>query len=187
MASGKAAIYYDATVSASTFAAASDSQVKDKLGYALSPIAVKTSNTMPVSGWSLQIPSKSKNKDAAFEFILWATSKEYINLVGETNGWPNVPAGTRKSTYNNPKYTGSVDFAEITYNSINSASFDHPAVDPTPYTGNSLVNMPEYLTFGEEIGHLIAGYLAGNQTIDYVLQEGQRILEKAARDGGYKK
>ena len=36
---------------------------------------------------------------AANKFITWATSKEYINLVGKEVGWGNVPTGTRKSTY----------------------------------------------------------------------------------------
>jgi sorbitol/mannitol transport system substrate-binding protein len=187
MANGRAAIYYDATVSASTFAAASDSQVKGKLGYALSPTAVKTSNTMPISGWGLCITSGSKNKDAAFDFLVWATSRDYIALVGETKGWPNVPSGTRKSTYSNPRYTSSVDFADLTFQSINRASFDHPAINETPYSGNSLANMPEYSSYGEQIGQLVAAYLAGSKTVDQVLQEGQKILEDVVIEGGYKK
>src|SRR6266581_9707580 len=91
---GKVAMWYDATVAASNFtgAAATNS------GYAYAPIKLT-----PYSGWlwswALGIPSTSTKKDAAWTFIDWATSKDYIKLVGAKLGWAHVPPGTRTSTY----------------------------------------------------------------------------------------
>src|SRR5690606_40538080 len=61
--------------------------------------------------WSLAIPSGSKKVDAAQKFVTWATSKEYIELVGKTNGWGTVPTGTRKSTYANADFLKAARFA----------------------------------------------------------------------------
>jgi len=84
--SGKVAMWYDATVAASNFtgAAATNS------GYAYAPTKLT-----PYSGWlwswALGIPSTSTKKDAAWTFIDWATSKDYIKLVGAKLGWAHVP------------------------------------------------------------------------------------------------
>ena len=41
---------------------------------------------------------------AAQKFIRWATSKDYVKLVGKEAGWGSVPTGTRKSTYATPEF-----------------------------------------------------------------------------------
>src|SRR3989454_1076751 len=83
---GKVAMWYDATVGASNFTgdAAANS------GYALAPMKEK-----PYSGWlwawSLVMPTTSTKKDAAWAFASWATSQDYIKLVGSKLGWNHVP------------------------------------------------------------------------------------------------
>src|SRR5438093_10068354 len=78
---GKVAMWYDATVGASNFTgdAAANS------GYALAPMKEK-----PYSGWlwawSLGMPTTSTKKDAAWAFASWATSQDYIKLVGTKLG-----------------------------------------------------------------------------------------------------
>ena len=84
MSSGKAAMWYDASVSAGTLAG-KDSKVVGKIGYALAP-TVKKDNAGWLWAWSLAMESASKNKDEAFKFMTWATSKDYINLVGSKSG-----------------------------------------------------------------------------------------------------
>jgi sorbitol/mannitol transport system substrate-binding protein len=187
MSSGKAAMWYDASVSAGTMENSTDSNVKGKIGYALAPVEVKTSKTGTIGGWGLAITSSSKHQDAAFKFLTWATSKDYIKLVGEKFGWASAPSGTRESTYNNESYKKASDFADITKKAISEVDFSHPAVHETPYTGNSLPNMPEYSSWGETIGQLLASYLADKTDINTVLKNGQATLEKVAKDGGYKK
>ena len=46
----------------------------------------------------------SQKTEAAQKFIAWATSKDYLKLVAEKEGWANVPPGTRTSLYENADY-----------------------------------------------------------------------------------
>lgn len=184
MASGNAAIYYDATVSAAVFEA-DNSSIKGKVGYAMSPSGPGKGNTQTIGGWGLAITSSSKNQDAAFKYLTWVTSKDYVELVAENKGWINVPSGARTSTYTNPKYKEVASFADITLKSLSGASFDKQAVKDTPYTGNSLPNIPEYASIGEQVGQILADYVSGGKTIDAALAESQKIAEQAMKEGGY--
>ncbi len=186
MSSGRAAMWYDATVSGGTMEGSPNSSVKGKIGYALSPTARKK-NTMAVGGWGLSITSSSKHKDEAFKFLSWATSKDYITLVGEAKGWALVPSGTRESTYQLQQYKEKAPFADMTYRSLKNASWENPTIDPVPYTGNSLLNMPEFSSFGEKIAQELAAYIAGQKDLDTVLDRCQDIALQAVIEGGYKK
>lgn len=184
MASGNAAIYYDATVSAGVFEG-DDSPIKGKMGYALAPAGPGKGNTQTIGGWGLSVTSSSKNKDAAFKYLSWVTSKDYVELVAERDGWINVPSGARTSTYENDNYKKVASFADITLKSLSTCSFDHPAVNPTPYTGNSLPNIPEYAGIGEQVGQILADYVSGGKDIDTALSEAQDVCVQAMKDGGY--
>jgi sorbitol/mannitol transport system substrate-binding protein len=185
MSSGKAAMWYDATVSAGTLQGV-DSKVKGKIGYALAP-TVKKSNAGWLWAWSLAIESASKNKDAAFQFLTWATSKDYIKLIGENVGWAQVPPGTRVSTYDNPKYKAAADFAPMTLNAIKNANYDKPTVDPVPYKGVQYVSIPEFQGLGEEVAQELAAYLSGNKSLDDALAASQAAALRVAKEGGYLK
>lgn len=187
MSSGKAAMWYDASVSAGTFANSADSKVKGKIGYAMSPTAVKTKNTQTIGGWGMGITSSSKHKDEAFKFLTWATSKDYVKLVGEKKGWTSAPSGTRKSTYDLAEYKSACDFADITKEAIMNVDYKHPAVNETPYVGNSLPCLPEYSSWGETCAQQLAAYLSGQKDVNAALAECQKAVSAAATDGGYKK
>lgn len=184
MASGNAAIYYDATVSASVFEG-DKSPIKGKMGYALSPSGPGKGNTQTIGGWGLAVTSSSKNQDAAFKYLTWVTSKDYVKLVAANKGWINVPSGARTSTYTSPDYKAVANFADITLKSLSGASINKPAVNDTPYTGNSLPNIPEYPSIGEQVGQILADYVSGGKSIDNALAESQKIAEQAIKDGGY--
>jgi sorbitol/mannitol transport system substrate-binding protein len=186
MSTGKAAMWYDASVSAGTMANSKDSTVKGKIGYAMAPLEVKKDQTNTIGGWGLAITSASKKKDAAFKFLTWATSKEYVNLVGETKGWASAPSGTRQSTYDNANYKKACDFADITKKALLKVNYKHPAIDETPYAGNSIPTMPEYSSWGETVAQLLASYLTGKTDINGVLSSGQKTLETVATEGNYK-
>lgn len=183
MSSGKAAIYYDATVSADTFEA-DGSEIQGKLGYAMSPAGPGKGNTQTVGGWGLAVTSSSKNKDAAFQFITWVTSKEYVQLVAEEKGWLNVLTGARSSTYQEDGYRELAPYADIVLNSLENVDFEHPAVGDTPYVGNSLPSIPEWSGLGEQIGQILAGYIAGSDATDATLASAQDAAVQAFTDGG---
>jgi len=57
----------------------------------------------------------------AKQFIEWATSKDYIKMIGENEGWVTVPPGTRMSTYHNAAYRNAAPFAKATLDAIETA------------------------------------------------------------------
>ncbi|HUX51116.1 MAG TPA: sugar ABC transporter substrate-binding protein [Spirochaetia bacterium] len=185
MQSGKAAMWYDATVSAGTLQA-KDSQVAGKIGYALAPSDVK-GNTGWLWAWSLGIESASKHKEAAFKFLTWATDRKYIDLVGNTIGWAQVPPGTRESTYTNPQYLAAAPFAGMVLKSIENASYDHPTVQPVPYKGVQYVSIPEFQSLGERVSQELASYITGKETVDQALANSQAAALQVAKQGGYLK
>jgi len=185
MSSGRAGMWYDATVAAG-FLEGADSKVKGKVAYALAPSAKKKNNGW-LWAWSLAIESASKNKDAAFNFITWATSKNYIKLVGETLGWQQAPPGTRTSTYENPNYQAAAPFATLTLDSMKNADYDKPTYDPVPYKGVQYVSIPEFQGLGERVGQELAAYLSGAKNLEDVIQACQKSALEVSKDGGYYK
>jgi sorbitol/mannitol transport system substrate-binding protein len=85
-----------------------DSPVKGKVGYAPAPV-VETDSSGWLYAWSWAIQDASQKKDQAWEFMAWASSKEYEELVGEELSWAQVPAGKRASTYENPDYLAEAE------------------------------------------------------------------------------
>ncbi len=186
MSTGDAAMWYDATVAAGFLNNPDDSDVVGKIGYAFAPTQVKEENTGGLYAWTLAIESASKNKEAAFEFIKWSTSKEYIELVGEEKGWVVAPSGTRISTYENPNYQEAAPFAEMVLESIQSVDYDNPAVNPVPYVGAQYVAIPEFQSLGTEVSQQIAAAIAGDKSVEEAMKEAQKLAEDAAVEGGYK-
>ena len=185
MSTGKAAMWYDASVAAGFLNDESSSQVAGKIGYTLAPSA-KRGNTGWLYSWCLAIESASKNKEAAAKFIEWATSKQYIEMVGEAKGWGVVPSGTRTSTYENPKYQEAAPFSEIVLKAMESADYESPTVDPVPYKGIQFVAIPEFQQLGTEVSQEIAAAIAGQKTVQEALEVAQQKAEEVAIEGGYK-
>ena len=115
---GKCGMWIDATVAASFVTNPNDSTVADKVGFALAPDNGLGKRSNWLWAWALAIPAGTQKEAAAKEFIEWATSKDYIELVAAKEGWANVPPGARTSLYENPEYQ-KVPFAQMTLDSIN--------------------------------------------------------------------
>ena len=93
---GQCGIWIDATVAASFVTDPADSTVADSVGFAQFPNKEGVDNHGNwLWAWSLAIPTSSQNADAAKQFIAWATSREYSELVAENQGWAAAPPGTR--------------------------------------------------------------------------------------------
>jgi multiple sugar transport system substrate-binding protein len=72
---GKAPMYVDMSVFMGQFEDPEKSQVAGKVGYA--PLPAGPAGSKPAGGaWAIGMSSASKNKEAAFLFIAWATSPE---------------------------------------------------------------------------------------------------------------
>lgn len=183
MSSGGAAIYYDATVAADVFES-DESSIKGKVGYAMSPSGPGKDATQAVGGWGIAVTAASKVPEAAFEFITWATSKEYVTLVAEEEGWLAVPSGSRTSTYESAEYKSVAVYADRVLTSLETVEFDHPAVDETPYVGNSLPNIPEWSGLGEKLGQLLAEYISSDGETTALQSAAQSAAQQAFDDGG---
>jgi sorbitol/mannitol transport system substrate-binding protein len=183
--SGKCGMWIDATVAASFVTNPNDSEVADKVGFALAPDKGLGKRGNWLWAWSLAIPAGTDAPDAAKAFVAWATSKAYTELVASKEGWANVPPGTRTSLYENPEYA-EVPFAAMTLKSINSADPTSPTVDPVPYTGVQFVAIPEFAGMATQVGQEFSAALAGQQTADEALAKAQALVNDEMEAAGYK-
>ncbi len=183
--SGKCGMWIDATVAASFVSNPKESKVADKVGFALAPDKGLGKRGNWLWAWSLAIPASSKKADAAEKFISWATSKDYAELVASKDGWANVPPGTRKSLYDNPKYQEAAPFAKMTLELIKAADPQHPTVKPVPYTGVQFVAIPEFQGIGTAVGQQFSAALAGQTTVDQALKNAQQLTTREMTKAGY--
>jgi sorbitol/mannitol transport system substrate-binding protein len=176
MTQGKGAMFYDATSFGGVLETPSTSTIAGHVGYAFAPTAVTPNGSHWLWAWSLGIVNSSKNKDAAFQFLNWSTSSQYLTLAGKTFGWANVPPGTRASIYQNPDYQKAAPFAQVTLDSINTATPDHPTLNPVPYHGVQYVGIPQFESVGESVSNLISAAIAGKVTVSQALQQADQLL-----------
>lgn len=182
---GKCGMWIDATVAASFVTNPDDSTVADKVGFALAPNKEgvdKRANWL--WAWALAIPAGTQKEAAAKQFIEWATSKDYIELVASKEGWANVPPGARTSLYQNPEYQ-KVPFAAMTLESINAANPDSPTVKPVPYVGIQYVAIPEWAGIGTAAGQEFSAMVAGQQTVEEALAKAQTNTAEEMEAAGY--
>ena len=183
---GKCGMWMDATVAASFVSNPDESQVADSVGYALFP----TNGQFDNHGnwlwvWSLAVPASSQNVDAAKQFIDWATSESYLEMVAEEEGWANVPPGTRTSLYENPAYTEAAPFADITLEAIQSANTTNSSVQDVPYAGGQFVAIPEFQGIGTSVGQIFSAALAGQVNVDQALEQAQQTSRMEMDRAGY--
>ena len=182
---GKCGMWIDATVAASFVTNPDDSTVADQVGFALAPDNGLGKRGNWLWAWSLAIPNSSQNKEAAEQFINWATNKEYLATVAAAEGWANVPPGTRTSLYENPEYQAAAPFAQMTLDSINSADPAEPTVQPVPYTGVQFVAIPEFAGIATNVGQLFSAALAGQMSADDALAQAQEATTRDMTRAGY--
>lgn len=123
---GKAAMYTDADSIYPNLLDPEKSTVGDDLGFAVFPSGPAGQHPYNVTSWGLAMNSSSKNKDEAWEFIEWATSKEMVETVQKTG----VP-GPRQSVWDTPG--GTEAFPEELVNIISESNeigveYDRPLV-----------------------------------------------------------
>jgi sorbitol/mannitol transport system substrate-binding protein len=169
---GKCAMWYDATVAATSIASQFPS-VFAQTGYSFAPTNLTKSSGW-LWTWALGIPQGTANQSDAWKFVSWATSKSYDKLVAAKYGWAAVPPGTRTSLYNTPQYQQAAKaFAGITLASIDSTDPTHPTLNPVPYVGIQYVDIPQFESLGLQVAQQIAGAIAGTETVSQALKTSQ--------------
>jgi len=183
---GQCGMWIDATVAASFVTNANDSKVADQVGFALAPDNGLGKRGNWLWAWSLAIPAGTEKEESAKKFVSWATSKAYAELVASTEGWANVPPGTRTSLYENPEYQ-KVPFAAMTLASIQEADPTNPTVEEVPYVGVQFVAIPEFQGIATSVGQQFAAALAGQSSVEDALKNAQSLTERAMKKAGYPK
>ncbi len=181
---GKCGMWIDATVAAS-FVTGDDSTVADSVGFALAPDNGLGKRSNWLWAWALAIPAGTQQEAEAKQFIEWATSKDYIELVAANEGWANVPPGARASLYENPNYQ-AVPFAQMTLDSILSADPTDSTVEPSPYVGIQFAAIPEFAGIASEVSQEFSAAYAGQQTVEEALAKAQDITNEAMEAAGYR-
>ncbi|MDQ0798013.1 sugar ABC transporter substrate-binding protein [Streptomyces sp. B1I3] len=181
MTQGKTAMWYDATAGAGSLEAAG-SPVKGRIGYVPAPVD-RTRSSGWLYTWAWGVQKASKKADDAWKFVSWASSKEYEELVGETSGWADVPAGKRASTYDNPDYREAAGaFADVTERAIAGADPLNPGTQPRPTAGIQFVGIPEFTDLGTRVAQEISAAIAGRQSVDEALDSSQKLAEQVAKE-----
>jgi sorbitol/mannitol transport system substrate-binding protein len=172
----KVAMWYDATSAANSLES-SESPVAGKMGYVAAPV-VKTQSSGWLWTWSWVVQKAGKNQSAAEQFIAWASSKEYENLVGETNGGSSIPSGKRISTSDIPAYrTAAAPFFEQAAAAISAADPANPGVQQRPAPGIQFVAIPEFADMATSVSQGVSAAIAGQQTVEQALAEGQKLAD----------
>jgi sorbitol/mannitol transport system substrate-binding protein len=185
MSQGQAAMWVDATVAAGFLADPTQSEIVDSLGFAPAPVGPVAKGNHWLWSWNLGIPVTTEHPEEALKFITWATSTDYINLVGETNGWQTIPPGTRVSTYENQNYLDAAPFAETVLGLMLAADPTDAQRDETPYVGIQFVGIPEFQGIGTDVSQYIAEAFVGDVSVEEALQRANDAARDAMEEAGY--
>jgi sorbitol/mannitol transport system substrate-binding protein len=186
-ATGKCALWIDATSAAGYISNPKDSQVADKVAFAVAPTGTVPNGAQWLWSWALGVPASTKHPAEAKAFVEWATSKDYIQLVAKSDGWTVVPPGTRTWTYDQPEYQQAAPFAKLTLQAIQQADPIHSSALPIPYTGVQFVGIPEFQAIGTYVGQQVAAALAGKETVAKALENSQSFTQRTMQRAGYYK
>jgi sorbitol/mannitol transport system substrate-binding protein len=156
--------------------------MKDKLAYALAPTKVTKASGWLWS-WALAMPAGTKNTEAAWKYMSWATSKDYIKLAATLpGGWAGITPGSRTSTYSIPEYLAAAPaFAPLTLKAMQAAPIDNPGTTKRPgLPGVQYVGVPEFQDVGTRCTQELSAAIAGNQSNDAALDKCQDIASEAS-------
>ncbi len=175
---GKCGMWIDATIAASFLEV-------DGVAYAQSPNAGNPVGANWLWAWAMAIPAGSPNAEEAGKFIEWATSKDYVQAVGNHPdfGWGAVPTGQRASTYMLDEFKAAAAFAEAEMMAIESAAPE--ATDLKPYVGVQFAAIPEFPQVGSAVAQEMAAALSGAKSVDDALAASQAAADAIMKEAGY--
>ena len=130
--------------------------------------------------------SSEAGKQAVFEFMLWATSKDFINMTVEMDPTgASTPPASRSSTYSLPAYA-ITPYAEMTLKTLESIDFTKPTLEPVPYVGLQYIAIPEFADAGTKMTEWLADYVVDKITLDEAIRRTNDLFNQVAEDGDYR-
>ncbi|MCS3845059.1 sugar ABC transporter substrate-binding protein [Microbacterium sp. AK031] len=177
---GNAAMWFDATSAGASVENPEISSVGGKVGYAPAPVESWDGNGWLWS-WNLSITETSEKKDAAWKYLSYFGSKDYVKLVGEELGWERAPSATRASTYDVPEYMEAAPFAQTSLDMVDLADpTQHPV--ETPYDGILFLLLPSYQDFGTQVAKEVSAAITSGASGAEVAAAADAILTRFAED-----
>ena len=180
MESGRVAMWFDSTEAARVL---NTGALAGNLGVARAPTGPTGLPGGGLWSWGFAIPGGAENSEAGWEFIRWATSQEFIELVGEQDGWENAPGGTRLSTYDNPDYQDANEsYANVALEELLAADPSNPGTTPRPgLPGVQFVGIPEFQDIATRCTQEISAAITGDITVDEALDACQAIFGEVSQ------
>jgi len=177
MAAGLYAMTIDCDFFAATWENPEKSKVAGKLAYTTVP-AGPAGRGARIWAWSLAIPRSSTNKEAAWLFIEWATSKPIL-------WWSTVRYGNympvRWSVLNSPEVEAiTKDWGHGTWREAVTEMY-------AKYTlGSYYTPLPEQITLLNIISDALHDIIADKKTVEEALKWAKQEAVKALKEAGYK-
>jgi multiple sugar transport system substrate-binding protein len=171
---GKAGVWVDALGLFANLRDPAKSKFADQMAIYLPP-AGPAGRFPQIATHGYMIPKGSKNKDAAWEFIAWALSKDMMLKAAVEGGYSAI---SRKSTLTAPDYAKKYTIA-----GVNVGDLVNKALETAKPAYRVL---PEFPQVGERIGQAIAEILSKQKSVKDALDAAQKDAEKIMTDAGYK-
>lgn len=164
---GQAAMYLDSHKIAAMSRDPRQSTVDGRVGFALHPRAQTCLSE--TGGQAMGIPANSKNKEAAFLFIQWMTSRRIDKKIAEIGGDP-----IRKSTLADPELQQTHPEYPILLKQLECANVDWRPLIPEWDSLNSPI-----------IGVALSEFATGSKTAQQALDEAATKIKEAMDRNGY--
>ena len=169
-AQGKSAMWFDATSMSSVVEDPESSMVVGKVGYFNVPDG-PAGGSGAIAGWSLAVPSDARNKDAAYAFIMYMSSRGMAKTYNLDGGVP-----CRTSVFEDAEITAATPRNVFILDAINDAG---RLVDRgVKYNYDS----PYVLTFMKIIGDQINRAMIGEITAQEAAVQAQAGIEETLKE-----
>ena len=160
-ATGHCAMWVDATSAAGYIYNPKESQVADKTAFAAAPVQVTSNGSGWFWAWALGIPGSSKKAEAAKSFVKWATSKDYIKMVGQEVGWVSAPPGNAQIDLRQSRLPEGRALRESGLRGGVQRRHHQADQGPCALYRHPVRRDPEFQGIGTAVGQQIAAALAG--------------------------
>ncbi len=177
MSEGRAAIYIDALAWVGLAGDASKSKVHDRVAYTLPP-AGPAGRFPQVAVHGMQIPAGAKQKDASWEFIRWALSKEVMSHIAETTAYPAV---TRASVLDNPKYKRKYNWGGSDIGALHGQVLKLAGSGYMAYR-----TVPEFPPIGDRVTIGVTEVMTGQKSAEQAMRDTNRDVEAILIKAGHK-
>jgi multiple sugar transport system substrate-binding protein len=162
---GKAAMWLDATALATRILDPAGSQVYDKVGFVPTPEGPE-GKASALAGWNMSLSSLSKNKEAAWAFIVYMNSKENAKAYVEGGGVP-----VRTSIYQDEELVAADPSYPVQLAALNDANV---------LVEKGISWIPPHEKLGQildRVGYYVSAAMFGEMTVEEAAKKSQTELE----------